>query len=308
MTDHDQNEAALTLAGMISASRPFAELHPSAAVPIAAQIVDAIRAGKVPGIYQHDSDTVSRYIASEEELRADLDKLRNMIAALRAERDEARKSSNIYHEAWSEAQSKLSGAESALAQAQQNIGHLEAERDDALGHYAHWFGQAKEIAEQRDAALERVKEANGMLLLIGERALVDFDNLTMGAIDAAVKEDPGCYREWLREVYGNAMDAPKLKADNERLRGAMAYAVNHAGGRVSDDCSTEFLCMGADQIKLYVERISRDNEQLRGLLDEARESVRKEIEENRENWGERLMHKQEPAIELLKRIDQELGQ
>lgn len=85
MTDHDQNEAALTLAGMISTSRPFAELHPSAAVPIAAQIVDAIRAGKVPGINsQATTDTVCNSLRNHLVVKHN-----NEIAALRAERDEA---------------------------------------------------------------------------------------------------------------------------------------------------------------------------------------------------------------------------
>ena len=47
----------------------------------------------------------------------------------------------------------------------------------------------------------------------------------------------------------------RAKADLAALRKAMIYAINHAGGAVSDDCSTEFLCMGADQIKMYCDRL-----------------------------------------------------
>lgn len=49
-----------------------------------------------------------------------------------------------------------------------------------------------------------------------------------------------------------------------------------------------------------------EGEKLRALLSKARDSVEFEVQENKANWGERLMHKQEPAIELLKRIDEAL--
>jgi hypothetical protein len=52
------------------------------------------------------------------------------------------------------------------------------------------------------------------------------------------------------------------------LRRSLIYAINHAGGKVSDDCSTEFLCLGADQIKLYVEK-------MRGILGEALPTLRR---------------------------------
>ncbi len=39
------------------------------------------------------------------------------------------------------------------------------------------------------------------------------------------------------------------------------------------------------------------------LLSDARESVEFEVQENEQNWGDRLMHKQEPAITLLAKID-----
>lgn len=39
------------------------------------------------------------------------------------------------------------------------------------------------------------------------------------------------------------------------------------------------------------------------LLTDARDSVEFEVMENELNWGERLMHKQEHAIETLKQIE-----
>lgn len=39
------------------------------------------------------------------------------------------------------------------------------------------------------------------------------------------------------------------------------------------------------------------------LLREARDSVEYEVQDNAANWGELLMHKQQPAIDCLSRID-----
>lgn len=39
------------------------------------------------------------------------------------------------------------------------------------------------------------------------------------------------------------------------------------------------------------------------IIDDARDSVEFKVQENEANWGERLMHKQQPAIDTLKNID-----
>lgn len=46
----------------------------------------------------------------------------------------------------------------------------------------------------------------------------------------------------------------EVEKERDALRKSFIYAINHAGGKVSDECSTEFLCMGADQIKLYCDK------------------------------------------------------
>lgn len=124
----------------------------------------------------------------------------------------------------------------------------------------------------------------------------------------------------------------EVEGERDALRKSFIYAINHAGGKVSDECSTEFLCMGADQIKLYCDKqrsayaavkgeqmeliqtragylaerdearherdaLKTDNDRLRGLLRIAADKIRA-----CNGWH------MTSAEELADRIDQELGQ
>ncbi len=74
----------------------------------------------------------------------------------------------------------------------------------------------------------------------------------------------------VQDIY---LEPDALRARIADLRKAMAYAINHAGGAVSDDCSHEFLCLGAEQVKLYVDRLAAENERLREALRDVRDTV-----------------------------------
>ena len=53
---------------------------------------------------------------------------------------------------------------------------------------------------------------------------------------------------------------------------------------------------------LGVDRLKAECAGLRALLSVARDSVEFEVQEKRQNWGDRLMHKQQGAIDLLAKI------
>lgn len=58
----------------------------------------------------------------------------------------------------------------------------------------------------------------------------------------------------LRVITDLRAKLAEVEKERDALRKSFIYAINHAGGKVSDECSTEFLCMGADQIKLYCDK------------------------------------------------------
>ena len=126
------NEPALILAGMISTSAPFAHLHPCAAVPIAAQIVDAIREGKVPGLFHHPSRDLMQALTDVDTLRAQLDAATKRaqkycldLGAMQTERDEARAK-------LAETEAMLGKARDGIAGRDTVILTLEAQRDEAV--------------------------------------------------------------------------------------------------------------------------------------------------------------------------------
>lgn len=53
-----------------------------------------------------------------------------------------------------------------------------------------------------------------------------------------------------------------LEDEIQRLRYSLIYAINSAGGSVSSETSSEFLCLGADQVKLYVAKLKSENHRL----------------------------------------------
>ena len=61
-----------------------------------------------------------------------------------------------------------------------------------------------------------------------------------------------------------------------------------------------FIAAASPDVVLELVRRVREGER---LLGEARDSVEECVQEHAANWGERLMHKQEPAIKNLKEID-----
>jgi len=80
------------------------------------------------------------------------------------------------------------------------------------------------FARERDDALARAEKVEQALVLIGERAVVDWDDKTVGEVDAAIA-DRRKYRDWLKDVMTKALRAEKaeaeydaLKAEVERLR------------------------------------------------------------------------------------------
>lgn len=73
----------------------------------------------------------------------------------------------------------------------------------------------------------RAEKAEAALALIGERAVVDWDDVTVGDVDAAVK-DPMRYRDWYRLVCTKAARTEKAEAEVERLRDTLRLQVTCA--------------------------------------------------------------------------------
>jgi hypothetical protein len=57
-------------------------------------------------------------------------------------------------------------------------------------------GQESELAVLK----ERVKELEKHLLLIGDKAVTDWDDATVGQVDAVVSKVPVTYAEWARDI------------------------------------------------------------------------------------------------------------
>lgn len=76
----------------------------------------------------------------------------------------------------------------------QTIRHLEC-------YDEYWITEerALELADRADTAEAKLAEAEKQLTLIGERAVVDWDNETVREVDAAVKGSSK-YNDWLRHV------------------------------------------------------------------------------------------------------------
>jgi hypothetical protein len=62
----------------------------------------------------------------------------------------------------------------------------------------------------------RIEKLEKQLILIGERAVVDWDDETVGLVDAAVGYDGQRYRDWLNHVLH---DVPE---ENKRLKKKLA--------------------------------------------------------------------------------------
>jgi hypothetical protein len=138
------------------------------------------------------------------------------------------------------------------------IGQLERERDEA---------KARAIQAWKDADAAILREVESRVASIMGSPDNEIARLTVSKNVFRDERDAlQAERNTLRSQLAHARSRGDDKeiAEKERdaaraelaaLRKAMIYAVNHAGGSVSDECSTEFLCIGADQIRLHVRNL-----------------------------------------------------
>ena len=61
---------------------------------------------------------------------------------------------------------------------------------------------------------ERAQKAEQQLVLLGERAVVVFDDAVVGAVDSAVP-DGVRYKDWLKDVMGRANRTSKAEAERD---------------------------------------------------------------------------------------------
>jgi len=61
-------------------------------------------------------------------------------------------------------------------------------------------GEESELVKLR----ARVQELEHLLIFIGDKAVVDWDNLTVGQVDAVVPNTPDTYGEWARDTMASA--------------------------------------------------------------------------------------------------------
>lgn len=64
-----------------------------------------------------------------------------------------------------------------------------------------------ELAREVLYLRKRVEELDKSLLLVGEKAVIDFDDSTVAVVDTAVKE-PHKYKDWLIAVYHRLRASP----------------------------------------------------------------------------------------------------
>lgn len=139
-------------------------------------------------------------------------------------------------------ESEINVRNDQIAALKKELKELRVPNDSRIQH-------ARNLASERDAALKELEEAK--------------TTLKNDRHDLMVRGD----------AYMHEVDA--CKEDVLSLRAAMIYAINHAGWAVTDDCSTDFLCMGADQIKLFIDKLKKELEIARG----EREAMRKALDE-----------------------------
>lgn len=132
----------------------------------------------------------------------------------------------------------LRGQRDAL---QDQVAHWKANHDNQVAIRAAVMDRpdlgdrAKRVADliaERDAAVARAEQAEQALLLIGERAVVDWDDATVGAVDAVVPEERRkTYAEWLRET----LDArPSCTAAERDAAVARAVAAESALAQIGE--------------------------------------------------------------------------
>jgi chromosome segregation ATPase len=95
-----------------------------------------------------------------------------------------------------------------VAQARAVIGEVCAERDEARKEYAHWFGQAKEIADDRDAITRHAMKLESLLrecqpiIKRTKQYVIDYGNCTI-----TVPPEP-CLRDRLDALLTPAPSSP----------------------------------------------------------------------------------------------------
>lgn len=137
-----------------------------------------------------------------------------------------------------------------------------------------------DVRSQRDALKARVGE------LEKERAKYD------GTACGLAADGSGCNTMSERDA---------ARAEVARLRKSFAYAINHAGGSVTEDCDLDFLCLGADQVRIHVEKKDVTIARLVGLLWEARGVFKVQEREDARRYVD-------PVTELSRRIDAALAE
>jgi hypothetical protein len=80
--------------------------------------------------------------------------------------------------------------------------------------------ERNELIEQLAAEKARAEELTKHLELICERAVVDFDDETVGMVNRAI--GPVTYGDWLREMLGRAARAEKAEAERDALLDALS--------------------------------------------------------------------------------------
>lgn len=178
-------------------------------------VLAAIRDGKVPGIVEAKSLPLIRDEMTA--MQAELASLRSVLAA--AEKDRAA-SARDWEAALSAHDRRVEELNAALAKL------AEAERDCA-GYKERIHELSDELGaceKERDEARAKLAEAEKALLVIGERAVCDFDDATVGDVDRVVT-DHMKYKDWLRSVMTAATERDALAAQLAEARGLLGEAL-----------------------------------------------------------------------------------
>jgi len=143
------------------------------------------------------------------------------------------------------------------------------------------------LRDQRDTAWKELERCRGE----HRAALVAKDDMSKSATK---------WRELMDRALSDLAAVRERLGECERQRDAARNELEFARKCVSE------LTL-PDEILAKLAAAEKRVGDLRDLLEDARDSVEFHVQENAANWGERLLHKQKPVVELLERIDAALA-